>query len=198
MAWPRRARSCLPAYVPPYPIAVACGRPATQLPAWRRLISSSPSSSPLRDKGQRFVLRRGGSSHAAAGQHRAAAARARCSTTLCAAAGHGHRCAAGQRLACGRRAVSRVGGEMRARLCAGAAAASGVEGAAGAIWPPALCSGWVSRAVRQPLPAADLRAAATSNASSPLPERKGIGLQATVRCSASKPADLKAKGMGSD
>jgi len=36
---------------------------------------------------------------------------------------------------------------------------------------------WVSRAVRQPLPAADLRAAATSNASSPLPERKGIGLQ---------------------
>ena len=137
MAWPRRARSCLPAYVPPYPIAVACGRPATQLPAWRRLISSSPSSSPLRDKGQRFVLRRGGSSHAAAGQHRAAAAR--CSTTLCAAAGH--RCAAGQRLACGRRAVSRVGGEMRARLCVGAAAASGVEGAAGAIWPPALCSG---------------------------------------------------------
>ena len=48
---------------------------------------------------------------------------------------------AGQRLACGRRAVSRVGGEMRARLCAGAAAASGVEGAAGALWPPALCSG---------------------------------------------------------
>jgi len=32
---------------------------------------------------------------------------------------------------------------------------------------------WVSRAVRQPLPAADLRAAATSNASSPLPEREG-------------------------